>query len=514
MDVAIVGSGPTGAAYARILSERAPALTIAMFEVGPQITQPAGDHVKNILSPEKKAAAQAASEGPERGTGGAQQQGIVDNRVARPGTFLLKEGFRVDGETGLPAAAFSSNVGGMGAHWTCACPRPGDSERIPFLNDLDDLLTDAERLLSVTAHAMDDFPFADVVRERLGELYSGRATDRAVGGMPLAVTRHDDGRLTWSGSHVIFDDVTTENPNFALYPDSLVTRVVTDESGAPQGVEVRNQKTQAITFVAAEYVVVAADAIRTPQVLFASGIRPAALGRWFNDQPQVVYATRLPVDASTPTDSDPSRPSIARESGVSWVPFTDEKPFHGQVMQMDASPVKLAEDDVPEPGSIVALGWFCAKDLQETDRLEFSEDSADGYGMPAVTIRYTLTERDHENVERAKRELKAAAVALGDPIGPEPFMLPPGSSLHYQGSVRMGKQDDGTSVCDLHSEVWGHPGLFVAGNGVIPTATACNPTLTSVALAIGGAREIARRVASRRSIQSNPITLAAVTGES
>ena len=57
--------------------------------------------------------------------------------------------------------------------------------------------------------------------------------------------------------------------------------------------------------------------------------------------------------------------------------------------------------------------------------------------------------------------------------------MPLGASLHYQGTTRMGEADDGTSVCGPDSEVWGVPGLFVAGNGVIPTSTACNPTLTS-----------------------------------
>jgi choline dehydrogenase-like flavoprotein len=75
-------------------------------------------------------------------------------------------------------------------------------------------------------------------------------------------------------------------------------------------------------------------------------------------------------------------------------------------------------------------------------------------------------------------------------------MLSGGASLHYQGSTRMGATDDGASVCGPNSEVWGVAGLYVAGNNVIPTPIACNPTLTSVALAVGGARDIAARLAA------------------
>ncbi len=452
VDVVIVGSGPTGAAYARILSEEAPGATVALFEVGPTVSNPPGAHVKNIADAAARAEAQERSEGPGAGAETVNGPGSVTagQRRARPGTYLLNEGFQEPGEDGLPVVAFSSNVGGMGAHWTGACPRPGDSERIAFLPDLDELLDDAGRLLGVTTDAFDGAPFTAVVRERLAAAVDdGRPAAQRVQRMPLAVHRSDDGRLVWSGSDVVFGDVTRGNPQFTLYDESLVTRVLI-EDGRAAGVEVRDRRTGDLHTVAARFVVVAADALRTPQVLWASGIRPAALGRMLNDQTQVVYATRIRDAAQVAAGNAAAGPGgigsdevidgpISEHSGVSWVPFTDELPFHGQVMQLDASPIPLADDDPVVPGSIVGLGLFCAKDLQWDDRVAFSDEERDWYGMPAMRVHYRLTERDHVVIERAQAEIVELAKAVGDPIGDRPFMMPLGASLHYQGSVRMGR---------------------------------------------------------------------------
>lgn len=509
VDVAIVGSGPAGATYARILSEEAPDAAIAMFEVGPTVSDPPGAHMKNIEDADRRAEAQRRSEGPGAGEATVNNPGAVTSgmRRARPGTYLLSDGYQADGEDGLPVAAFSSNVGGMAAHWTGACPRPGGSERISFLPDLDDLLDEGDRLLGVTTDAFDSAPFTALVRERLAAVVDDdRDVAARVQRMPLAVHRREDGRLVWSGSDVVLGDVTRANPNFSLFDESLVTRVLVEE-GRAAGVEVRDLRTGEIHEVRARTVVVAADALRTPQVLWESGIRPAALGRMLNDQAQVVYAARLRGVEPPAQDQIAASGTLSEQSGVSWVPFTDDMPFHGQIMQLDASPVPLADDDPVIPGSIVGLGLFCAKDLQWDDRVEFSDSERDSYGMPAMRLHYTLTQRDHEVLERARIEIVELAKAVGEPIGDRPFTMPLGASLHYQGTTRMGETDDGRSVCGPDSEVWGVPGLFVAGNGVIPTPTACNPTLTSVALAVRGARRIASDLKSSLLMSDSDITV-------
>jgi choline dehydrogenase-like flavoprotein len=505
VDVLIVGSGPVGCAYARVLRDAAPGASILQIEAGPAISTPAGRHVKTIADPDERRAAQVASQGPDQAdhlAGASSHARTSDDApiVARPGTFLLGDGSRVDGEDGLPAAAMSANVGGMGAHWTCACPPPAFDERIPFIADaeFDELFAEASRLLHVSQSAFDGTPLGAEIRGVLGAAVdAGRRADRRVQPMPLAITVDPDGRRYWTGTDVILGDLAGgAEAGYELRPETLALEVLHDDE-AVSAVRVRDLRTGEAYLVRARYVVVAGDALRTPQLLHASGYRLPALGRYLNEHAQVIGIAQL--DEQFIPAADRTRPApgtVAPQSGVSWIPYHGERfPFHGQIMQLDASPVPVVGVPEPWPGSVVGIGFFCRKEISPEDRVEFDDDRTDPFGLPAMTIHYRLSEADRETVAEAGRLIAGLGESIGGLIGGRPpIVMPGGSSMHYMGTVRMGPVDDGTSVCDADSRVWGTRNLFVGGNGVIPTATAGNPTATSVALAIRGARTIAREL--------------------
>ncbi len=209
------------------------------------------------------------------------------------------------GAEAMPNAAMSTNVGGMGAHWTAACPRPVDDE-VPDCIDpavLDEALTRAEQLLAVTTHAFDRAPLTGAVQRVLGELFD-RPGRRPVGAMPVAVTVGEDGALHWTGPAIIAGDLW-ERPDVELRTGTLARRVLLDGDRAT-GVEVVDVATGERSTITARAVVVAADAWRTPQLLCASGIRPEALGRYLTEHPQIMAASVLDekyVPADAPVDA-------------------------------------------------------------------------------------------------------------------------------------------------------------------------------------------------------------------
>jgi len=480
-------------------------------------------HVKNIEDEGERLAAQIRSQGPtqyryeipsieERSDAAGKRGRERISMLARPGTHLVSTDDADLDRSGMLAAALSSNVGGMGAHWTCACPPPGNTERIPFIpeDEWDSLFKKAQELLCVTQEAYPHSVEAFAIMQMLGDAFNARLTEgRHVQRMPLAVHLDEQGRRYWVGPDVVLGPLANaaeksehDRRLFELRSETICRQLMHDGNHVT-GAMIEHLPSGRREQVSASVVVVAADTLRTPQLLWASVIRPPALGHYLNDQPQIMAGMELSEEilgrAKATLQAAGQLPEERRELaesivGVFWVPFHDpEHPFHGQVMHLDLSPIPLdLSESRADPKHVVGLGWFCRKEVRYEDYIEFSDEETDYFGMPKMMIHYELTSQDKAEVAAAQKEQARAVAAFGQALKEdESRLVPPGSSLHYQGTVRMGETDDSQSVCDPYSRVWGFENLFVGGNGVIPTATACNPTATSVALAIRACERIA-----------------------
>lgn len=150
-------------------------------------------------------------------------------------------------------------------------------------------------------------------------------------------------------------------------------------------------------------------------------------------------------------------------------------------------------------GTLVGMGFFVAAEPRLENRIILYVDKLDRKGLPSFSIYAPINEVD----ERRNEMVKALAEKIGTTLdhlvdGVATLRIPTGSSLHYQGRMRMGESDDGASLCDRYSRVWGFQNLHVARNGVISKMTATNLMPHNVTLASIGAQKIAderRRVA-------------------
>jgi phytoene dehydrogenase-like protein len=331
----------------------------------------------------------------------------------------------------------------------------------------------------------------DVLRKHLAGVGPG---DRAPQPMPMAVAPAADGPMARTGPSVIFPPIGFGGDDrFELLTGTLVTELLVDGDRV-RGARVRRVADGAERELIADTVVVCADALRTPQLLFASGIRPRALGRYLNEHAFVTGRVLMDVDrfgldlATLPL---PRAGEFCTDS--LWMPQNGpDQPFHGQIMNttyVDPAGHPLAHS--------VGLSFYSPVESRPANRLVFSETETDAAGLPRIRIEFGYSPADLDHIDRALAQLREIAELFG-PFDPdeERAVLAPGSSLHLTGTVRTGEHDDGTTVADTTGRVWGFENLYVAGTGAVPTPVVANATLTGAVTAVRAARTVARRSAT------------------
>ncbi|TFK64358.1 pyranose 2-oxidase [Pluteus cervinus] len=527
-DVAIAGSGPVACAYARIILDEHPTARVTLIEIGAQDGKILGGHHKNSVKYQKdidafvnviKGALQPVSIPPEDSylptLGG--DAWTTDKKLISYG----RNPNQVPNKN-LKGFGITRTVGGMATHWT-STPHEEEIIRNPInKQDRETLGKEADKLLGVNPNEYDVSIRHKLVRETLKDKLEPSSRKDSVVNMPLAVKRRTDNPdyVTWSGADTILGDLTKYGKRFQILTETRVTSLERPRINGPggpgtgpgtgpdiHGILARDLHNNSDIYIKAKAFVVACGPIGTPQILFNSGIRPHALGRYLCEHSlafcQIVLKRGL-ID-SLPKPPDPEKnplpiPYNDPEPQVQ-ISYSPEFPWHCQVHR-DA----FSYGDVGprvDPRLVVDLRFFGKQESNVDNRVKFGPDNpeklgdwkagvTDIYGLPQPTFEVTRSVKDQQNDHRMMDDMCKVANLLGAYLpGSYPQFMEPGLAVHITGTTRIGKPEHkAESVADSESRVWDFNNLWVGGNGCIPDSIACNPTKTSVIIAIKGARAL------------------------
>jgi pyranose oxidase len=517
-DVLVIGTGPIGCTFARVLVEEGHR-DVLMIDAGAQLSEKPGQHLKNAFVYQRDI---------DRFTPVVQgnlnlvsiptADGYTSNLdpiAFRPDLPTIRSGQnpRQNPARNLPAAAVSYGVGGMFTHWTCNAPRHHpELERISFIPDAewDALYAKAESLLDVHTDVFSQSLRHRAVKKALKSHYGDGADIRD---LPVAGHRRQDNDefVHWTGSDTVLGPLIDRQPpaggqQFQILPHhrarslsfngGQVKHAVVDDLMRWEHVEIR-----------ANVFIVCCGSILTCQLLWNSNIRPSALGRYLTDHPmtfcqiimrreiieEIAAAPRREGDRLEASQyADPIPFPMNDPPPMVWIAPSPGRPWHCQVHR-DSFSYGMLPGDIDDR-IIVDLRWFGMVNPHVDNRVYFEPDINDKFGMPQPTFEYELDEDDCLRTHLMFEDMVEAAGVLGGvlPSSPPQFM-PAGQSLHIMGIHRMGEANDGASVTDPYSKLWGFDNLYLGGNGMIPTRTAVNPTLTSCALAIRAAEKMIRK---------------------
>ncbi|MER5897502.1 GMC family oxidoreductase N-terminal domain-containing protein [Streptomyces sp. NPDC001876] len=302
----------------------------------------------------------------------------------------------------------------------------------------------------------------------------------------LRLTVRDGHRVTFADA---FLAPARTRANLRIVTGAHVTRIVV-EDGRATGVTYQHDGGPPVSVAARREVLLAAGAVRSPQLLLLSGIGPAqdlerlgipvvadlpGVGRNLHDHICVGGAVRAPDTAGT---EEPHRKGSA-DGTAGAVVFARSRP---EVSAPDIEIVLAPGRDAPRgEGPGVTFGVVA---LQPRSRGTVRLASTDPLAQPLIDPGY-LSDPDGDDlavlragVRLARRLLAAPSLTpyAGAPVGPSladedtdaHIRSAAGAMFHSAGTARFGPDDDPDAVLDADLRVRGITGLRVVDASAIP----------------------------------------------
>lgn len=240
-------------------------------------------------------------------------------------------------------------------------------------------------------------------------------------------------------------------------------------------------------------VVLAAHAVETPRLLLNSGLGGDAVGRHLMVG-NAVLSTALAPEPVHPYGAPQATSGLdfrdgahrAERSGFLLAISNDGWPdgapdrLASRLIRRGLRGLGLQEALRDHAQRQVALVSTCEDLPDEENRVDLAPDAPDALGMPRPRLRYRTSDWTRRGQAEAQATHERLLEAMKATERSHATAADPGYLL---GTCRMG-EDPAASVVGPDLQCHGHPGLYLVGSMVFPTAGSSPPTLTVAALAL------------------------------
>jgi choline dehydrogenase-like flavoprotein len=302
----------------------------------------------------------------------------------------------------------------------------------------------------------------------------------------------------FSALYILTDILENNNYiKFKLRPNTPLRKINCERKDKIASIECLNNVTGEVSLEKASHYIICSGSYETPKLLMNSknefwqngvGNDADLCGRFIISHSMLKVRGRFPENKERwfqeydfPTLMSRSYDTPERQKIGKILLFKDRVQPNQNIASLMIAGKTCDEIDAIMSGPMtIELQAFMEEKGKFENRLEIMEGT-DRFGLPLTRISFSRTEEESQNALLNLEVMKEVILRMGCTINEGDARVDEPGAHHTTGTCRMGKTAaDG--VTDENLKVHGISNLYLCSNGVFPTGSAVNPTLTLTAL--------------------------------